>query len=668
VVDVILEHASARVLLSWRLGRMILREKSLSGGIKLYWIDSTWAGRKLLWVWQKASLISARRLEFRMIDVRNSDGILARLRIAIQDCFEFSNAIDAQLEQYLRHADKNLSRTEEREFLSKKLMSVSIPESSSLARALYLVNVVCHRFPTRLDETTILFINNRPWSEQIAEYASWYSIRLVLLKNPLLDRHQIKNLFVKILKHRMPWLLSISLRVRFGLWRRSSQGRGGKLVVFGPRGIPNLLENGEYSDLPLVKAASFPLEKLVVPCAPYYKGVLRRSGVKFVDIRSIKANYRRRSSSDRIEVLKGLPERKIIKETLNEYDQLRRYWQGFFNFHDIRLFLSSHKYNSEHIAMTAAIRSLGGVGAINQYTFDGYKNLECRTVADVLFAFSNFSVALEKSLQSGISYSVVTGIPSNPIGGRGLEQMSLIRKNIMKAGAKKLLLIIDENSTDDARWHTGHEYQRENYQYALQAVLNSPWLGAVFKPKAPTTLRKRLGEVNELLVAAEKTGRCIVLDGAAGLYSSVSIGLASQAADLCIHGHLCAATAAIECVLAGKPTLLVDREYTPFSKLYELPVGRVIFRDWESALATVLEHFQTEGGVSGLGQWGEFINELDPFQDGNASFRMGTFLKEILIGFENNRDRDVVLADIAERYAIKWGKDTIIENGRADWR
>jgi len=466
----------------------------------------------------------------------------------------------------------------------------------------------------------------------------------------------------------MSWLLSISLRVRFGLWRRCSQGRGGKLVAFGPRGIPNLLENGEYNEISWVRAASFPLEKLVIPCSPAFKWELSQAGIKFVDIRSIKANYRRGSSSDRIDVLKGFPERKIIKETLNEYDQLTRYWQGFFNFHDIRLFLTSNKYDSEHIAMTAAIRSIGGVGAINQYTFDGFRNIECRVTTDVLFAFSKASVALEKSLQSTISYSVVTGISSNPIGGRGLEKMSLIRKNIKKAGAKKILLIIDENSGNDDRWHTGHEYQRDNYQYALQAVLNTPWLGVVFKPKAPTTLRKRLGEVNELLVAAEKTGRCIVLDSSAGAYSRVLIGVASQAADLCIHGHLCAGTAAIECVLAGKPTLLVDREYTPFSKLYELPVGRVIFRDWESALATALEHFQTEEGVPGLGQWGEFINELDPFQDGKASFRMGTFLKEILIGFENNRDRDVVLADVAERYARKWGKDTITENGKSDWR
>ena len=159
-----------------------------------------------------------------------------------------------------------------------------------------------------------------------------------------------------------------------------------------------------------------------------------------------------------------------------------------------------------------------------------------------------------------------------------------------------------------------------------------------------------------------------MLDSAAGLYSSVSIGLVSQAADLCIHGHLSAGTAAIECVLAGKPTLLVDREYAPFSKLYELPVGRVIFRDWESALAIALDHFQTGGGIPGLGRWGEFINELDPFQDGKASFRMGTFLKEILIGFENNRDRDTVLADVAERYAKMWGKDTVTEIRQADCR
>ena len=161
MVDLVFESASVRALLSWDLIRVILRKETQPEGTNLYWIDSTWGGRKLLWVWQKASLISARRLEFRMTDVRNSDGELIRLRMAHQDVFEFSKKIDTLLEQYLKHADRNLSGTEEREFLSKELMSESILERSSLVRALYLVNVVRYRFPTRLDEAAILFINNR---------------------------------------------------------------------------------------------------------------------------------------------------------------------------------------------------------------------------------------------------------------------------------------------------------------------------------------------------------------------------------------------------------------------------------------------------------------------------------------------------------------------------
>ena len=93
----------------------------------------------------------------------------------------------------------------------------------------------------------------------------------------------------------------------------------------------------------------------------------------------------------------------------------------------------------------------------------------------------------------------------------------------------------------------------------------------------------------------------------------------------------------------------------------------MIFRDWDSAFVAALDHFQTEGGIPGLGDWGDFINEVDPFRDGRASFRVGTFLKEVLIGLENNRDRDVVLADAVEHYARKWGKDTITENGNSDW-
>ena len=135
----------------------------------------------------------------------------------------------------------------------------------------------------------------------------------------------------------------------------------------------------------------------------------------------------------------------------------------------------------------------------------------------------------------------------------------------MSNGAKKIIFAIDENSIDDSRWHTGHELQRENYSYILQKVLEIPWLGAVFKPKIAKTLRQRLGHVSDLLEKAEKTGRCFVYESSGRHSTNAPPILAGLSADICIHGHLSAGTAALEGAFEGLPSLLIEREVNPFS-------------------------------------------------------------------------------------------------------
>ena len=56
----------------------------------------------------------------------------------------------------------------------------------------------------------------------------------------------------------------------------------------------------------------------------------------------------------------------------------------------------------------------------------------------------------------------------------------------------------------------------------------------------------------------------------------VLVGLSS---DICIHSHLCAGTAAIECALANVPTILIDREGSPENLLYNLSDQKIIFID-----------------------------------------------------------------------------------------
>ena len=198
---------------------------------------------------------------------------------------------------------------------------------------------------------------------------------------------------------------------------------------------------------------------------------------------------------------------------------------------------------------------------------------------------------------------------------------------------------------------------RDNYVYILTKLMRDPSLGVIFKPKVPSTLYRRLGPAADLLDRAVATGRCLVIEGGA-LHGSYPPVMAALASDVVIHGHLCAATAGIECALARVPTLLLDREGWPVSRLHALGHD-VVFQDWDGLWQALEDHWRTPGGNPRLGDWSSMVHEFDPFRDGRAAQRMGTYLQWLLEGFQAKLPRNIVLADAAQRYAKIWGKDKV---------
>jgi hypothetical protein len=61
------------------------------------------------------------------------------------------------------------------------------------------------------------------------------------------------------------------------------------------------------------------------------------------------------------------------------------------------------------------------------------------------------------------------------------------------------------------------------------------------------------------------------------------------------------------------------------------------------------------------------LDELDPFRDGRAAERMGTYIQWLIDGFKVGLDRDTVMANAAERYCAMWGKDKVTEVSGRLW-
>ena len=224
-----------------------------------------------------------------------------------------------------------------------------------------------------------------------------------------------------------------------------------------------------------------------------------------------------------------------INSIINKYILLENYWYSFFKQNNVKVWLTWYKYDNSHMAIADAISDCGGISAIWQMAVDGLPLLGSKINTDIIFSNSAFSQEIDKKLGSKYTNNIITGYPKDYAGQKLKEEATKLRKQFFDLGVKKIIFSIDENSADDSRWHTGHELQRENYSFILEKVLETPWLGVIFKPKTAKTLRRRLGNVCGLLEEAIKTGRCILFEESGRHTTSAPPLLAGLASDVCVH-------------------------------------------------------------------------------------------------------------------------------------
>jgi len=371
-----------------------------------------------------------------------------------------------------------------------------------------------------------------------------------------------------------------------------------------------------------------------------------------------------RSPASRLrEGIKGITEKSAeakwaagrLRDYYAEYD----YWVAFFDTYAIKLYTSWYKYDAQHCVIADAIKSLGDISTVYQRAFEELPSADAAISSDIVFGFSALGAEVEKAAGSFIPYYVMTGYIGDHRFPLLRSQAQAIRQKLQSEGAEFILAFFDEGTGFDPRWGFGPDFLGACYAFFLEKVLSEPWLGLVLKPKIPSTLRKRIGPVAEILDKALRTGRCYMFEEGT-MHGSYPPAAAALAADVAIHGHLSAGTAGLESYLAGCPTLLIDPEGWKVSQFYKWGEGRVVFPSLKEAWKTCLRHRQSPGAIPGFGDWGPMRSQLDPFRDGRGMERMGTYLQWLLEGYKKGLSRDDIMAKAADRYKKQWGHDKVV--------
>ena len=680
----------------------LLRERHRSGFTRAQCHTIDGSGLSMLIARASARLlgVTVRRLDFRLTDVRDETGMLIRLRIPYKDLAELQQAVVSEPE-FQELIQSGLLQDRLGNYVVKNVTVGHLSRRGTMWRALYLVQVCVWRM-RQVEEATgheaILFLEDLAWMKSLREYASRYGVTVVPVRPEFSARTALRRRFPKRavetlrrLRYRasLRSLSPILARTRSVPKDAAASGRNftndGSLnhhsrprVAVEYIGQLNLTQPERHSEFFFWQQSQLSGGDLLVtsssPSAPLDEKVwselkehsmaavaLHPGATTVPEVPVFTFRDGKRSSRPHLPEGLGRLEKRWFRQHIADYDSLRSKLTSMFSKYDVKMFLTWSKNDAAHYAIADALESLGGVTAVYQRSYESASSPETTVDADLLFGYSKASAEIERRSNSKVRYHVVTGY-------LGDHRFSLLREIALETrlrlqghGAKRILALFDENNLDDARWNYGPQPARESYSFVLEKILAEPWLGLVVKPKAPRTLRRRLGPVAELLERAEATGRCYVHEGGGPIQGWYPPAVAALAADVAVHIHINAGSAAIDAALAGVPTLVLDRERWSVSPFYRLGAGQVVFTDWEELWEACVRQWSAPDGSGKLGDWSPMLDDLDPFRDGRAAERMGTYIQWLMQGFKAGLNREMVMAEAAERYCSMWGSDKVTQ-------
>jgi hypothetical protein len=544
-----------------------------------------------------------------------------------------------------------------------------------------------------LDEETLFFINRTPWHRYFVEYSNRFGIRMVPY---FAIRGRGKKFGKRLLRHVVnrvsvrPGSRSGSTEGDMPLVETDVKGDTKIAVPYIGKGLTvDPSKNSDLFMLPFVKSRSGQVLLYFFrndcPLDEDKKKWLDGAGIKYVAVHrdavackgvqvwqfkfdSVMRNLyigigRWLFCSITTLVGRNLALSVWLIEKTSQFISQYSYWRGFYNEFNIKLHLSYFDWMADNIAATCALSNLGGLSVSYQVSAAQFASLPFASAADVYFAFSLHGAKIKERSGSYISQYIAVGYNTDNSFGIVRGTSKLLRAELKRHGAKFIICYFDENSSDDKKVIWTHEHMRVDYVFLLRRLIEDSTLGLIFKPKKPNTLRARLGEVAELLDQGLATGRCFIFSQGE-LVTEALPNEASQAADVAI-GFLHGITAATEAFLAGTPTLLIDRAYMYQHPYYKWGRDNVVFDNWDMLFAALTKYRHDPTSVPDFGDWAPVLDQLDPFVDGRAAERMGSYIHLLVKGIDKGLSITETLEQARQRYVELWDADKVVDQQQA---
>lgn len=228
------------------------------------------------------------------------------------------------------------------------------------------------------------------------------------------------------------------------------------------------------------------------------------------------------------------------------------------------------------------------------------------------------------------------------------NQAAEYRQRLEQNGVEFVVGVLDRTYSSSS--HVPPPYHVEFYDRLIALAETDPTRGLLIKPKKIPLppLFEDYPEFLDRIRNLEKRGQAILIDGsghvcAAGFASDVVVALGINSGGLL-------------CALEAIPTVFWDPTNSKGSPLssqmrkFGWENEQVVYSDFDQLIAAL---------DSPVGDFSEFVDSIDSFQDGQATLRVGKFVGDFIQAIAIDENHQTALNVAIDRYIQQWGQDKV---------
>ena len=89
----------------------------------------------------------------------------------------------------------------------------------------------------------------------------------------------------------------------------------------------------------------------------------------------------------------------------------------------------------------------------------------------------------------------------------------------------------------------------------------------------------------------------------------------------------------------------------------------MVFRGWPELWRTLCAWRVDRSVQPGFGDWSGWLDWYDPFRDGRAAERIGTYIGWLTQALGRGASREEAMAEARQRYTVQWGSNAVVDGG-----